>query len=130
MMSFRTFVFVFTAALVPFAAGCSGSDDKGGSSSGNNGSQKSGKSTSNEDDGRPANNDDEEETDTPSSPKKKANGAQCESSADCESDFCVFRSGGSNLGMCTNTCGSDLDCDLGQVCVQLGDAPQKACVPE
>jgi hypothetical protein len=57
-------------------------------------------------------------------------GAQCKESADCKSDFCVFKSGGS-LGMCTQTCSDDIDCPgLGYKCVNVSDAPQKVCVPE
>jgi hypothetical protein len=32
--------------------------------------------------------------------------------------------------MCTTTCDDNIDCDLGHVCVKLGNAPQKACVPD
>ncbi|MGZ5969079.1 MAG: hypothetical protein ACXWP4_15505 [Polyangiales bacterium] len=62
---------------------------------------------------------------------KKEYGAQCEKSADCKSDFCVFLSGGSSLGMCTQTCEDDIDCPgLDSKCVALSDAPQKVCVPK
>ena len=66
-----------------------------------------------------------------SGPDKKPYGAQCSKSADCKSDFCVFLSGGSSLGMCTQTCEDDVDCPgLDNKCVALSDAPQKVCVPK
>jgi hypothetical protein len=69
--------------------------------------------------------------DTGSTGPKKEFGAQCEKSADCQSDFCVFLTGGSSLGMCTQTCSDDIDCPgLGNQCVALSDAPQKVCVPK
>jgi hypothetical protein len=62
--------------------------------------------------------------------EKKEFGAQCKESADCKSDFCIFRTGGS-IGMCTQTCDDDIDCPgLGNTCVKVADAPQKVCVPK
>ena len=70
-------------------------------------------------------------TGTGTSASKKKFGQQCAKSADCESDFCVFLSGGSSLGMCTKTCEDDIDCPgLDNKCVALSDAPQKVCVPK
>jgi len=64
-------------------------------------------------------------------PTKKKFGQQCTKSSDCESDFCVFLSGGSSLGMCTQTCDDDIDCPgFDNKCVKLSDAPQKVCVPK
>lgn len=129
------FALGFSFVVLAVAAGCGGSDSTDSQKSAGTGkSSKDGKSSSNdgEQDGTSDGDDgDDGKTDDakPTEPSKKKNGAQCKESADCESDFCVFRSGGS-LGMCTKTCSDDIDCDLGERCVQLGDAPQKACVPE
>jgi hypothetical protein len=99
-------VMVVTACAV--LAGCSGSDEGGSSSGTTSGGTTSGGTTT----------------------EKKEFGAQCKESADCKSDFCIFRTGGS-IGMCTQTCDDDIDCPgLGNTCVKVADAPQKVCVPK
>lgn len=140
-MFVRQFVaMVMSAAVVAFAVGCSGAEspsdsstdtkksgaDEGTSNGGDTSSNRDG--TSRNGTGTPDDNTstDDSPTDPPATSKKK-NGAQCKDSADCESDFCVFQ--GSGLGMCTTTCDSNIDCDLGHNCVKLGNAPQKVCVP-
>src|SRR5258708_572021 len=73
-------------------------------------------------------------TGTPTTPPADTNkkfGEQCEKSAQCASKFCVFIKGGASLGMCTKTCGDDIDCPgLDNKCVRLSDAPQKVCIPK
>lgn len=126
-MNFRSFVLsVSSSAVLVVAVGCGGSDDDtGGRSPGTKGAEPS---------RQPNDSPPSEEPKLPTTPGeqtplKKKDGAQCKESGDCESDFCVFKSGGT-LGMCTQTCDDDIDCELGSKCVRLGDAPQKACVPE
>lgn len=133
----RCGVFItFSAITLALAAGCGGTDDGetgsssgggGGSSSG--GSSSGGSSSGGSSSGSTSSSSSSSGTSSPTEPEKKDNGGQCEKSADCKSDFCVF-SGGGSLGMCTETCDDDIDCDLGQKCVRLNDAPQKVCVPE
>lgn len=111
-------------ALVGLVA-CGGADPTDTKSSTDGTNPKKSKS-SNEDDSEKG------ATDTGSTDKgstKKADGGQCKASADCASDFCVFKGNGS-LGMCTRTCDGDIDCSLGSKCARLSDAPQKVCVPE
>lgn len=142
MIRFGSFItLAATAALaLSTAAGCSGADDdktssssggssSGGSSSGGSssgGSSSGGSSSGGSSSGSTSSSSSSGSTST----EKKEMGAQCKESADCKSDFCVFKSGGS-LGMCTQTCSDDIDCPgLGYKCVNVSDAPQKVCVPE
>lgn len=143
MIPFGSFItFTALAALtLSIGAGCGGSDDdktgssggggssSGGSSSGgsSSGGSSSGGSSSG---GSSSGSSGSTSSSSGSSTEKKEMGAQCKESADCKSDFCVFKSGGS-LGMCTQTCSDDIDCPgLGYKCVNVSDAPQKVCVPE
>ena len=125
MKSVPMVALAFVTTLALFAGGCSGSDSDGGST----GPSRSGDGEKTTERESPGQNTNPTNPSNPTNPTKKANGAQCTKSADCESDFCVFNTGGS-LGMCTKTCSDNIDCDLGERCVKLGDAPQKACVPE
>jgi hypothetical protein len=135
---FRVLVVGLTTA---FLAACSGGDEptsSSGGSSGNgsssggssgNGSSSGGSSSGGSSSGGSSSGG-SSSGGSSSGGSKKAYGAQCKASADCESDFCVFRSGGS-LGMCTQTCEDDIDCPgLGSQCATLNDAPQKVCVPK
>ena len=130
MISLRTSSLAFALVVV----GCS-SEGSSGTSSGGGGTNQSDRRGNGDQPTDREPTDPGESTDGPnnpsgpSAPSKKKNGAQCKASADCESDFCVFLSGGSNLGMCTTTCDSNLDCDLGYDCTPLNDAPQKVCIP-
>lgn len=132
--------FTALAALtLSIAAGCGGSDDDDTKSSGGGGSSSGGGSSGGGSSGGSSSGGGSSGTGSSSSgsstsgsnePKKKALGAQCRESADCESDFCVFKGGGS-IGMCTQTCDDDIDCPgLGYQCVNVADAPQKVCVPQ
>jgi hypothetical protein len=125
---------VLTLVLV---AGCSGEDgDKtsssGGSSSGgsSSGGSSSGGSTSSSGSSSSGGSTSSSGSVSPTEPTKKEMGAQCTESAQCKSDFCIFKSGGS-IGMCTQTCADDLDCPgFDYKCVEVSDAPQKVCVPK
>lgn len=133
---------VLGSMFVVTTVGCSGSSStpsdssdtsksksSKGSKSGGSGSADDGTNDTSSDTSEDTSPTDPGKSSGPSKSSKKADGAQCKQSADCESDFCVFKSGGS-LGMCTKTCEDNIDCGLGEKCVSLGDAPQKACVPE
>ncbi|HVM69752.1 MAG TPA: hypothetical protein VM204_07955 [Gaiellaceae bacterium] len=121
-----------TSSLLAVTAGCSADAadqtpaEKGTSKESDSKRGSSEDSTDPDDDRGPRDSTPDDPAPTPS--KKKQNGGQCEESADCESDFCVFQ--GDGLGMCTATCSDDIDCSLGERCVKLSNAPQKACVPE
>jgi hypothetical protein len=134
---------VLVVVLGSSVVACSGGDEGTGSSSG--GTSKSGGDSSNKDSSnKDSSNDDSSNDDSSNddssnkdssnkdSSNKKASkeyGAQCKASSECESDFCVFRSG--SIGMCTQNCEDDIDCPgLGSKCVRLSDAPQKVCVPK
>lgn len=130
------FVSLFLLAAVVAVTGCSSADDEkspGGSSSGGSssgGSSSGGSSSGGSSSGGSSSGGSSGTSQAPTEPAKKPMGAQCERSADCESDFCVFLSGGGSLGMCTQTCGDTIDCPgLDYECVALSDAPQKVCVP-
>lgn len=119
---------VFTSLVA-----CSGDEDKGSNSSTDKSSTEkssdSKKSSDDDDDDSKSQTPSKDDDDDTKTPSKKDDGAQCKESSECKSDFCVFKNGGS-LGMCTKTCEDDINCSLGEKCVSLGDAPQKACVPE
>lgn len=119
---------VFGVALVLTSAalaGCSGSDEgssSGGSSSGTSSSSSSGGSSSGTTSSSSAS--------SSSGGTKKEFGAQCKESAECKTDFCIFKNGGT-IGMCTQTCDGEIDCPgLDNTCVNVSDAPQKVCVPK
>ena len=135
---------VLVSSLAAALAGCSSDpapdSSSGGTANGNGtGKSRDDKSTTEPDDEKgsgpgggmpsmPGGSDDPGSGEPGPSPSKKDNGGQCEESADCKSDFCVFQ--GNGLGMCTTTCDGDIDCDLSWRCVKLSNAPQKVCVPE
>ena len=133
MVSLRTFSLAF--ALV--VAGCSSEGATGTSNRGGGDGTTRNDRRSDDDSTDRDSTDPDDSTDPPSNPSnpsnpskpsKKANGAQCQESADCESDFCVFRNGGSSVGMCTTTCDSDLDCEFQWKCVNTNGL-QKVCIP-
>lgn len=132
---------ILVVSFTVLAAACGGAPDGGGNTGSGSSSRtgsSSGTGSSSSDDKEPSDSTDDRtgpsqpaQSTKPSEPTKKAFGAQCSSSADCESDFCVFLSGGGSLGMCTTTCEGDLDCPgFDNRCVRLSDAPQKICAPK
>lgn len=130
MIRFGSFIALAAVAL-SITAGCSGADDDKTSSSGG-GSSSGGSSSGGSSSGGSSSGSTSSSSSSSGSTQteKKEMGAQCKASADCKSDFCVFKGGGS-IGMCTQTCSDDIDCPgLGYKCVNVSDAPQKVCVPE